>query len=138
MQACHWAIADLPGLSQEQIEQLKACGIETTKQLLSRSNTTRSQSDLAAQLHLHPQYLKKWAALADLARLPSVGCQYCGVLLHSGIASVSQLAQTPVHRLHRQVLRLEVATLQRNDLCPPVDVTRRWVEEARVAMRVPF
>lgn len=138
MQVCHWAIADLPGLTQEQIEQLKACGIETTAQLLTRSNTPRSQSALAAQLSIHPQYLKKWAALADLARLPSVGCQYCGVLLHSGIASVAQLAQTPVHRLHRQVLRLEVAMLQRNDLCPPVEVTRCWVEEARTFMRVSF
>lgn len=131
METCNWAIADLPGLNHQELEQLQTCGITTTGQLLSQTRTAESKLEIAGQLHLHPQHLKKWIALADLARLPSVGCQYCGVLLHSGVASVAQLAETPVHRLHRQILRMEVATLQRQDLCPSVDVVQQWVKEAR-------
>jgi hypothetical protein len=75
-------------------------------------------------------------ALADLGRIPSVGCQYSGVLLHSGVASVSQLIEIPVSRLHRQVLRLHVATLQKQTLCPPVNVIQQWIREGRIIAKV--
>jgi hypothetical protein len=131
MQSRYWAIEELPGLSQQQQSQLKACGITTTKKLLQIASTSQGKQALANQLQFHVQYVNKWVALADLARIPSVGCQYCGLLLHSGIASVSQLIQTPVPRLHQQILRLHVATMQRQDLCPPVEVVQQWVTEAR-------
>ena len=73
----------------------------------------------------------KWVALADLARIPSVGCQYCGVLLHVGIISVGQLAQTPLPRLHQQILQLQVATTQRRDLCPSRSEMQVWINQAR-------
>lgn len=129
-QAGNLAIAALPGLSERDRARLQACGIETTQQLLSRTRTVSAKRAIAHQLQIHPQYLNKWVALADLARVPSVGGQYCGLLLHSGIASVAQLAQTPVHRLHRQILRLQVATMQRKDLCPPVELVQQWIAEA--------
>ncbi len=131
MPSCYWSIDTLPGLSQHQASQLKACGITTTRQLLEKASNPALKRKLANQLQIHIQYVNKWVALADLARISSVGCEYCGLLLHSGIASVSQLTQTPVHRLHRQILRLQVATMQRQDLCPPVEVVQRWVQEAR-------
>jgi hypothetical protein len=132
MESSYWAIEQLPGLSQEQQAQLQAIGIATTKQLLAFANTTLKKQVLAGKLQIHLQYVNKWVALADLARIPSVGDRYCGLLLHSGIASVVQLAQTPIHRLHRQILRLHVATLQRNDLCPPVGVIQKWIAEAKM------
>ncbi|MDY7013295.1 MAG: DUF4332 domain-containing protein [Cyanobacteriota bacterium] len=134
MQTCNWAIAELPGLSLSDREKLQTCGITTTQQLLSETRTAKDKAAIAGQLHLHPQHLRKWIALADLAQLPSVGCQYCGVLLHSGIASIAQLAKTPVHRLHRQILRMEVSTMQRPDLCPSVDAVQQWVKEASLVV----
>jgi len=125
------AIESLPGLSDRDRAQLKACGIATTQQLLARTRAKSAQLAIANQLQIHPQYISKWAALADLARVPSVGGRYCGLLLHAGIASVAQLAQTPTHRLHRQILRMQVATMQRRDLCPAVEVVQRWIAEAR-------
>ncbi len=132
MQPLYWSIERLPGLNQGEQNLLKAHGIISTQQLLERVNTSQAQEHLAVQLKLNLRYIKKWAALADIARIPSIGCQYCGLLLHSGIVSVSQLAQTPVHRLHRQILRLQVATLHRKDLSPSVNDVKRWVEEARL------
>jgi hypothetical protein len=131
MQACYWIIENLPGLSQQQQTQLKNCGITTTKDLLEHGKTVQLKQALAYQLGMNILYINKWMALADLARLPSVGCQYCGLLLHSGVASITQLSQTPVHRLHRQILRLQVATMQRQDLCPPVELVQQWITEAR-------
>ncbi|WP_143874578.1 DUF4332 domain-containing protein, partial [Nostoc linckia] len=36
------------------------------------------------------------------------------------------------HRLHKQILRLQVATMQRRDLCPAIELVERWSQEARM------
>ena len=121
----------MPGLSEQEQIQLKSCGICNTKQLLQQASTVKLQNVIATQLKINVSYVKKWVALADLSRLPNVGYKYCGVLLHSGIASIMQLAQTPPHRLHRQILKMQVATMQRRDLCPTVDEVQKWAEQAK-------
>lgn len=127
----NWDISQLPGLSLQEQEQLVALNIRTTIELLRCTQTGQQRQALANQLHLHVQYVNKWTALADLSRIPEVGCQYCGLLLHAGISSPAQLAQTSLPRLHRQLLKLQVATLQRSDLCPSLEQVRRWIQQAR-------
>ncbi|MEQ8385351.1 MAG: DUF4332 domain-containing protein [Coleofasciculus sp. A1-SPW-01] len=125
------AIEHLPGLSKEDWTKLQQQGITTTAQLLKVANNRQSKQALANQLQIKAQYVHKWVALADLARVPSVGYDYCGLLLHAGIISVKQLAQTPTHKLHQQILRLQVATMQRRDLSPTVDQVAAWIQQAR-------
>jgi predicted flap endonuclease-1-like 5' DNA nuclease len=130
-QAKNWAIEQLPGIKEEDLAKLRLGGITTTGKLLETARNTSSKEELANRLQVHPQYLNKWVALADLARVPGIGCQYCGLLLHAGIGSVKQLAQTPTHRLHQQILRLQVATMQRRDLCPDMARVAVWIQQAR-------
>ncbi|AFZ09369.1 hypothetical protein Osc7112_5107 [Oscillatoria nigro-viridis PCC 7112] len=131
VQVRDWPIAHLPGLSKENQSQLEECSITTTGQLIRMTKTQAAKVLLANQLQINIQYINKWVAMANLARIPSVGCQYCGLLLHAGVASPAQLAQMPVERLHQQILRLHVATMQRNDLTPSVDRVQKWVQQAR-------
>ncbi|MEA5516625.1 DUF4332 domain-containing protein [Nodularia sp. UHCC 0506] len=131
MTACDWPIEQLPGLNQEEQAKLQNCGITTTKQLIQRGKTAETRVNLANKLQVNLQYVNKWIVLADLARIPGVGLEYCGLLLHSGIASVAQLAQTPTHRLHQQIMRLQVSTMQRRDLCPTIDVVQQWSQQAK-------
>lgn len=135
MQLCYWSIDKLPGLNQSEQNLLKTFGINTTQALLAKANTPQAKQVLANQLQLNIKYVNKWAALADLACIPSVGYEYCGLLLHSGIASVGQLTQTPFHRLHRQIMRLQVSTMHRKDLCPSIEIVKQWVEEAKTIKR---
>ncbi|MEG4403512.1 DUF4332 domain-containing protein [Microcoleus vaginatus GB2-A3] len=132
VQVRDWPIAHLPGLSKENQSQLEECSITTTGQLIRMTKTQAAKVLLANQLQINIQYVNKWVAMANLARIPSVGCEYCGLLLHAGVASPAQLAQMPVERLHQQVLRLHVATMQRNDLTPSVDRVQKWVQQARL------
>lgn len=127
----NWRIERLPGLSEEQSQQLKQLGIETTVELLVQTQTPNQQRSLSAQLQLHPHHVQKWRAMADLARIPAVGCQYCGLLLHAGITSPAQLAQMPLYQLHRQLVRLYVAVMQRQDLCPSLEDVAGWINQAR-------
>ncbi|AFY32125.1 DUF4332 domain-containing protein [Calothrix sp. PCC 7507] len=132
--SCDWPIEQLPGLSQDEQSQLKNCGIQTTEVLVKQGRTLEARVALSNKLQIHLQYVNKWLALADLARIPSVGTQYCGLLLHAGIGSVAQLAQTPNHRLHKQIMRFQVATMQRRDLCPAIELVQQWIQQARTIM----
>jgi hypothetical protein len=127
----HWPIAQLPGLNPQDQAQLDACGIQTTRQLLQRTQTPAQRQALATQLQTRTQRINKWVALADLAQLPAVGCDYCGLLLHAGVSSVAQLAEISLPHLHRQILKLQVAMMQRPDLCPSVDQVGQWIAEAQ-------
>ena len=128
---CDWSIGDLPGLNKPECLLLQKLGIATTGQLLAVAPDAATKHQLAMSLGTKIQYVNKLVALADLARLPGVGCQYNGLLLHIGIISVKQLAQMPADKIHRQLLRLQVATLQRRDLCPDLDRVQTWIGQAR-------
>ncbi|WP_414622993.1 DUF4332 domain-containing protein [Calothrix sp. CCY 0018] len=127
----NWAIEELPGLKQDEIDNLKNKGFINTLSLVKQAKTLEEKVILAQKLQVHVQYVNKWVALADLARIPAVGTEYCGLLLHAGIASVMQLTNTPPHRLHKQILRLQVATLQRRDLCPAIELVQQWIMQGK-------
>lgn len=129
--SANWSIDELPGIAAADLKQLHAQGIRTTFNLLSLGYTPEKRSILASTLGIHIRHINKWIALADLARIPSVGCQHCGLLLHAGVASPTQLSQTPIAGLHRQILKLQVAMMQRRDLCPTPDQIARWVQQAQ-------
>jgi predicted flap endonuclease-1-like 5' DNA nuclease len=127
---CDWSISDLPGLNKPEQASLAELGIVTTGQLLTVAPDAATKHQLAINLGTKIQFVNKLVALADLARLPGVGCQYNGLLLHTGIISVKQLAQMPAHRIHQQLLKLHVATLQRRDLCPNLVQVQGWIKQA--------
>lgn len=130
-----WSLSELPGLSSEHLGQLQAIGLETTQDLLAQARSPRDLQAIAQQLNMPVRYPRKWAALAELAQIPSVGCQYCGLLLHSGIPSIQQLAVTGPGRLHGQIQRLHTATLRRSDLCPTPDQVVAWIQDAKQFLR---
>jgi hypothetical protein len=126
---CHWPIAELPGLEPKLLSDLEAVGLLDTEQLLAL--TAERQIALAATIGLPLRHVRKLMALASLAQVPSVGCEYCGLLLHAGIVSPEQLGQTSAQQVHRSILRLHVGLLQRRDLTPTVDRVQKWIQQAQ-------
>lgn len=126
-----WLISQLPGLSDDECRLLAAQGIHTTADLLNRGASLAQRSALATLLQVHAHHVQKWVALADLASVPSVGIEFCGLLLHAGVGSVAQLAQTPLSKIHQLILKLYVSMMQRQDLCPSVAVMAQWTAEAQ-------
>ena len=138
MQSCYWSIDKLPGLSNLEQKLLQQNGIKSTQDLLLNCQTIHAKNLLASKLHLHIKHINKWVALADLARIPSVGYQYCGLLLHSGIASVTQLSQISLQKLHPNIKRLCIATMQRQDLSPSLTRVKKWIEEAKLLSKTRY
>jgi hypothetical protein len=133
----YWPINELPGVDDKTADALTAVGIINTEQLLALHTLSKTASNidhpqLAAIIGTRPG--RKLLALAKLAQIPSIGCQYCGLLLHAGVASIEQLSQTPPQQLHQLVLRLHVALLQRRDLTPRIDQVQNWVQQAKVIL----
>lgn len=129
-----WAIEELPGLNSEERSQLLECGITTTGMLISQANSPAAKVALSNQLKVNLERVNKWVALADLARIPSVGVEYSGLLLHAGVVSVAQLRNMLTYRLHKQILGLQVATMQRRDLCPTIEQVQLWIQQAQRIM----
>jgi predicted RecB family nuclease len=131
IQACSWPISDLPGISADDCQRLQALAIQSTRDLLRHSQTLESQVKLAQKLQLHLHHVQKWHALAELALVPSVGKDYCGLLLHAGVSSIAQLANLLPGHLSRQILRLHVSTLQTPDLSPNAGLVELWIRQAK-------
>lgn len=137
----YWPISELPGLDSQTAADLTTIGITNTQQLLAWTQPSDisdakpatppnpHQAQLTAIISTRPG--RKMMALAQLAQIPGVGCQYCGLLLHAGVASIEQLSQTPPQQLHQLVLRLHVSLLQRRDLTPRIDQVQNWVQQAK-------
>lgn len=128
-----WPLTELPGMSAQDYQKLYDIEIESTAALLKRTQTLAKQRQLAEKLQLSDRWVRKWMALAELSHLRSVGCQYCGLLLHAGVTSVAQLSTMSPSVLHRHILRLQVSTMQRRDLCPNAGVVAQWIQEAKRA-----
>jgi len=131
MHGKNWPIQNLPRLDETVASRLQELGITTTQELLNQTQSNYQKQKIAHYLQQKPQQVSKWVIMADLARVPSVGCQYCGLLLHAGIASIAQLSQMHPQQLHRQVLHLQVSLLKRRDYCPSVGSIQQWIQQAK-------
>ena len=127
----NFPLRDLPGIPADILASLKARKIETTLALLNAAPGLEQRKTLARSLDLRDQVIGKWFAMADLSRLPAVGTRYCGVLLHCGIHSVTQLAIADAGRLHRHVLRFHVALLRQKTQCPELVNVIQWIHQAK-------
>jgi hypothetical protein len=135
LKSANWHINDLPGLTQTDRDHLAELGITTTFQLLRQTRTKPDQEALSGRSGIHLRHLQKWTAIAQLARIPSVGCQFAGLILHAGVSTLAQLSLMPSGQLHRQILKLQVATLQRPDLCPDAGQVQVWIQQAKLLIK---
>lgn len=132
LKSANWSLKNLPGLTQTDLDRLAEFEITTTFGLLRQAATKPGQMDLAGRSGIQLRYLQKWVALADLARVPTIGCQFAGLVLHAGVATLNQLALMPAGQLHRQILKLQVATFQSSDRCPDAGQIGVWIQQAKL------
>lgn len=130
-----YPLEQLPGLSATHAQGMAQLGLTSTDQLRRYGATVDHRQILAKKMQVPLRYVTKWVILAELARVPAVGCEFNGLLLHAGIISVAQLADATAQGLYTRLRRLHVATLQRNDLCPTPDQVSLWIQQAKALAR---
>lgn len=129
--SANYSIESLPGIDAAQLSSLQTHSIATTFDLLRQGNTLAQRQQLSGQLNINIKYINKWVALANLARIPGVGPQHCGLLLHAGVSTPQQLATMTVQRLHPLLRRLQVQLFGRADLAPSTAQVSLWIQNAR-------
>jgi hypothetical protein len=129
-----YPLADLPGMTPDYANQLSGLGVTNTRQLCQLGQSPQHCQTLAAKLKLPRRFITKWVTLSALAHVPGVGCEYNGLLLHTGISSVEQLANCSTQILYPRIKRLHVATMRRSDLCPSPDQVTLWIQNARATL----
>ncbi|WP_017299607.1 DUF4332 domain-containing protein [Nodosilinea nodulosa] len=132
-----YPLDQLPGLSPAHAQTMVQLGLTSTDQLRRYGASMARRQTLAQRMQVPLRYVNKWVILADLAQVPAVGCQFSGLLLHTGIMSVAQLADCTAQGLYTRLRRLHVATLQRNDLCPTADQVSLWIQQAKAIAKAP-
>lgn len=130
----NWPIEELTELSAQDCINLKNHEITTTLELLNQVGSKAKREELARQLSIPVQSVNKLSILAELARIPAVGCQYAEFLLQLGICSTEQLAQISLGELQKQVARFQVKILHRADLCPNITQIANWIQQAQQLM----
>ena len=118
-------------MSAAQAQQLSNSGIATTFDLLRQGNSLQQRQTLSTRLSTHIKHINKWTALANLARIPGVGCDYCGLLLNAGVSTPQQLATMTVQRLHPQLQKLQIQLLNRADMAPNMAQVAGWIQSAQ-------
>jgi predicted flap endonuclease-1-like 5' DNA nuclease len=131
-----WPLSRIPGISAADQSSLKKLGIESTQHLLDRCSTAAQKQVLSAHLKIPLRFIHKWVALADLAQIPSVGPEACGLLLHAGIVSVQQLAQGSPQALHRNLCRLQVRSIGQRGSQLSFAQVAEWIRQAQQRTQV--
>ncbi len=130
----HLRIAELRGVTEEQVATLKSHGIGNTDQLLERAGTPDDRRALAAETGMSPEDVLKMVNRADLTRIHGIGRQYSNLLEDAGVDTVPELAQRNPNNLHAALLdAAEASGVQRP---PTLKQVEDWVSQAKALPRV--
>jgi len=125
-----YPIADLDGITQDQIKLLKSIGIRTTEKLLEAACTARRRKLLAARTAVPEQQWLCWANNADRLRIKGIGQDNARLLQAIGVVTVRALKyRNPAH-LARAMKDLN-GKRKLVRLLPTENAIRRWIEAAK-------
>jgi uncharacterized membrane protein HdeD (DUF308 family)/predicted flap endonuclease-1-like 5' DNA nuclease len=115
--------------------KLKAVGIMTSLDLLSKGATRKGRELIAEGSGISPKLILEWVNHADLFRLKGVGSEYADLLEEAGVDTVVELAQRNPANLHPKLVEInEQKKLVRQT--PSLNQVETWVAEAKQLGRV--
>lgn len=129
------ALEYVEGIGPVYGEKLKALGIQTPLDLLSRGRTRKGREEIAEQSGISHKLILDWVNHIDLYRLNGVDADYAELLVRAGVDSVMELAQRNPSNLHEKMVQVNE---ERNVAAttPSLEEVQAWVERAKVLPRV--
>lgn len=127
-------LVDIEGIGATYADKLKACGVSTQEQLLSKGSTPAGRKSLIKESGVSDKLVLKWINRADLARIKGVGGEYADLLECAGVDTVPELAQRKAANLHRKMVEVnEAKKLVRS--MPSESTVQKWVTQAKSTPR---
>lgn len=123
-------IATIEGIGPSFATKLRAGGIRSTGQLLSKGGTKKGRKTIAAKCGISEKLVLEWVNRADLMRVKGIGEEYSDLLEHAGVDTVKELAKRRPDNLHAKCV--EIARAKKLVRRPPsVREVERWVAHAK-------
>ncbi|MDH3679946.1 MAG: DUF4332 domain-containing protein [Acidimicrobiia bacterium] len=124
------AIATIEGIGPSFATKLRAGGIRSTGQLLSKGGTKKGRKTIADKCGISEKLVLEWVNRADLIRVKGVGEEYSDLLEHAGVDTVKELAKRRPDNLYAKCVEIAKAkNLVRRP--PSTTEVERWVAHAK-------
>jgi predicted flap endonuclease-1-like 5' DNA nuclease len=128
-------VIDIEGIGPVNAEKLKAAGIDTVEELLSKGASPAGRQALATSTGISEATVLEWVNRADLFRVRGVGEEYSDLLESSGVDTVVELSRRNAENLLARMKEVNAAKkLVRRE--PRLDEVEAWIREAKTMPRV--
>lgn len=129
-------VSELAGITPELDKEIKAAGLEDSRDFLKAADTPTKRNHLAKEFGVPSRTILELANRADLARVRGVGKVFSDLLEYAGVDTVAELAQRNPDHLHAKIL--EVAGEYGITRIPRQDEVESWVDQAHSLDRALF
>ena len=126
-----YSIAAMRAVGPFYAAKLKAVGIRSSTKLLERTRTPKARRQLAEVSGIPPEYILKWANIADLMRVPGIAEDYSELLAAAGVDTVKELKRRNAANLVARMAEINERS-KMVDLLPSEKRVARWIEEAKL------
>jgi len=116
-------IEAVEGIGPVYADKLRAAGVTTVEELLTKGATPKGREEIAQQTEITGKLILRWVNMADLFRIKGVGEEYADLLEAAGVDTVPELA-------HRRAANLAAKMAKVNEA---KNLTRQVPSEAQVA-----
>ena len=129
------ALEYVEGIGPVYGEKLKAIGLVTPLDLLSKGRFLKGREEIARQTGISGKLILDWVNHIDLFRINGVDANYAELLVKSGVDSVLELAQRNPSHLYEKITQVnQERKLARTQ--PTLEQVQGWVERAKTLPRV--
>ena len=115
--------------------KLKAIGVGTTLELLSKGATRKGRELIAEASGISIKLILRWVNHADLFRVKGVGSEWADLLEAAGVDTVVELAARNPANLHNKMVATNVEKKLTRQV-PSAAQVENWVEQAKTLGRV--
>jgi len=99
-----YRVADLIGLDENTLQQMRELGIRTTHDLLRETDSESKLRLMATAVEQDVTQVRRWRSLSDLLRVPGMDMSHAQLLIECGVLSVDTLNEHVASELQAQLV----------------------------------
>jgi len=123
-------IGQVEGIQPADQEKLRAAGITTTGDLISRGSTAKGRGEIAAESGVRKSQIMDWVNYAEINEIKGVGGQNANLLKAAGVDTVNKLAASDPGELHEKLIATNAEENAVTEVASEEQI-RSWIEQAK-------